>query len=139
MNVRIRLHKLTPKIQGRRLALRLRMHLRLVRTPKQLTIENENLQDGGDGHVGTVVEVGTSGSRVSPDKTVIVQWDNGRRTNYRVGHQGAYDLLVFDAAPAGMLLYFYFRHNSEIFGIYSVYPRQWFSTIFLAKADFAKP
>lgn len=59
-------------------------------------------QDGGEGHVGTVVEIGEPGSSTSPDRTVVVQWDSGSRTNYRVGYQGAYDLRVFDNAPAGV-------------------------------------
>lgn len=52
-------------------------------------------QDGGDGHVGTLVEIGKPGSPTSPDKTVVVQWDAGTRTNYRVGYQGAFDLRVW--------------------------------------------
>lgn len=59
-------------------------------------------QDGGEGHVGTLVEIGEPGSTSSPDRTVVVQWDSGSRTNYRVGYQGAYDLRVFDNAPAGI-------------------------------------
>lgn len=59
-------------------------------------------QDDGEGHVGTVVEIGKSGSTTSPDKTVVVQWDSGSRTNYRVGYQGAYDLRIFDNAPVGV-------------------------------------
>lgn len=59
-------------------------------------------QDDGEGHVGTVVEIGKPGSTTSPDKTVVVQWDSGSRTNYRIGYQGAYDLRVFDNAPIGI-------------------------------------
>jgi len=58
-------------------------------------------QDHGEGHLGTVVEIGRPGSASSPDKTVVVQWDMGARTNYRVGYQDAYDLRLFDNAPAG--------------------------------------
>lgn len=69
-----------------------------------------NDQDGGEGHAGTVVEVGMPPSYRNPDsnptpcsktsyKTVIVQWDHGSRWNYRIGYQGCYDLLVFDNAP----------------------------------------
>jgi E3 ubiquitin-protein ligase mind-bomb len=61
-------------------------------------------QDDGEGHVGTVVEIGKPGSTTSPDKTVVVQWDSGSRTNYRVGYQGAYDLRVVDNAPTGISL-----------------------------------
>ncbi|KAK0078776.1 hypothetical protein PV325_002110, partial [Microctonus aethiopoides] len=71
-------------------------------------------QDGGEGHAGTIVEIGKppippiNGATVSnttdktPDKTVIVQWDHGSRSNYRIGYQGYYDLLVFDNAAAGV-------------------------------------
>ncbi|XP_071451950.1 E3 ubiquitin-protein ligase MIB2 [Hetaerina americana] len=59
-------------------------------------------QDGGEGHVGTIVELGRAGSPTSPDKTVVVLWDSGTRTNYRVGYQRAYDLRVVDNAPAGV-------------------------------------
>lgn len=59
-------------------------------------------QDGGEGHVGTVVEIGKVGSATSPDKTVVVQWDSGSRTNYRIGYQNAYDLRIFDNAPIGV-------------------------------------
>ncbi|XP_018058447.1 PREDICTED: E3 ubiquitin-protein ligase MIB2 [Atta colombica] len=70
-------------------------------------------QDGGEGHAGTIVEIGrppSAGNSTSspnptdrtPDKTVIVQWDHGARSNYRIGYQGAYDLLVFDNAAAGV-------------------------------------
>ncbi|EFX67755.1 hypothetical protein DAPPUDRAFT_261080 [Daphnia pulex] len=59
-------------------------------------------QDGGDGNIGTVVEIGKLGSPSSPDKTVVVQWDAGARTNYRVGYQGAYDLRVCDNATVGV-------------------------------------
>lgn len=69
-------------------------------------------QDGGEGHAGTVIEVGkppassasSSGgsSEKTPDKTAIVQWDGGSRSNYRIGYQGAYDLLLFDNAAAGV-------------------------------------
>ncbi|KAF4522286.1 hypothetical protein B566_EDAN010994, partial [Ephemera danica] len=59
-------------------------------------------QDDGDGHLGTVVELGKSRSLTSPDKTVVVQWDYGYRTNYRVGYQDCFDLRVVDNAPAGV-------------------------------------
>ena len=59
-------------------------------------------QDGGEGHVGTVVEVGeppvSDGGRA-----VVVQWDCGaeRPCNYRCGLERKYDLRVFDSAPTG--------------------------------------
>lgn len=76
----------------------LEIGVRVVRGPNWIW----GFQDDGDGHCGTVVELGKSGSSTSPDKTVVVQWDSGSRTNYRVGYKGAYDLLVIDNAPAGV-------------------------------------
>ncbi len=64
-------------------------------------------QDGGEGFTGTVVDIcgpksaGGSGASKSPENTVILQWDIGQRTNYRIGHQNAYDLRVIDNAPIG--------------------------------------
>ena len=58
-------------------------------------------QDGGEGHVGTVVEVGeppvSDGGRA-----VVVQWDCGERSRYRCGLEGKYDLRVMDSGPAGI-------------------------------------
>uniref|UniRef100_A0A1Y1N7W1 ZZ-type domain-containing protein n=1 Tax=Photinus pyralis TaxID=7054 RepID=A0A1Y1N7W1_PHOPY len=59
-------------------------------------------QDGGEGHVGTVCEIGKAGAVGSPDKTVVVQWDNGTRTNYRVGYLGKFDLRAIDNAQIGV-------------------------------------
>ena len=73
--------------------------LRVVRGPDWAW----GAQDGGPGHTGTVVEVGGSNSVTTPDKTVVVVWDSGNKTNYRVGYQNAYDLAVFDSAAAGEL------------------------------------
>nr|BAB86856.1 skeletrophin [Mus musculus] len=65
-------------------------------------------QDGGEGGVGTVVELGRHGSPSTPDRTVVVQWDQGTRTNYRAGYQGAHDLLLYDNAQIGI------RHPNTI-------------------------
>ncbi|KAG7253757.1 hypothetical protein CRUP_001111 [Coryphaenoides rupestris] len=65
-------------------------------------------QDDAEGHMGTVVEIGRQGSTTTPDKTVVVQWDSGTRTNYRTGYQGAYDLLLYDNAQIGV------RHSNII-------------------------
>ena len=51
-------------------------------------------QDGGEGHLGTVVEL-------QDDFTALVQWDEGSRANYRCGTNEKYDLLVYDSAPTG--------------------------------------
>ena len=66
-------------------------------------------QDGGEGHVGTVVEVlkaedrsaGAVGGR--GPCVVTVQWDCGNRCRYRCGVGDRYDLRVLDSAPAGEL------------------------------------
>ena len=42
------------------------------------------------------------GSSSTPEKTVVVQWDSGSRTNYRTGYTGFYDLRIFDSAPIGV-------------------------------------
>lgn len=76
----------------------LELGLRVVRGPDW----KWGNQDSGEGHVGTLVEIGKAGSSTSPDRTVVVQWDSGSRTNYRVGYQGSYDLRVFDNAPVGV-------------------------------------
>ncbi|CAL1541900.1 unnamed protein product, partial [Lymnaea stagnalis] len=52
--------------------------------------------DGGEGHVGTVVELTRSG------KFVAVVWDNGARSNYRAGKGGCYDLHVLESGPIGV-------------------------------------
>ena len=57
-------------------------------------------QDGGEGHVGTVVEVGKRSNDGGID-AVVVQWDCGERRKYRCGLENKYDLRVLDSAPAG--------------------------------------
>ncbi|XP_059468755.1 E3 ubiquitin-protein ligase MIB2-like [Neocloeon triangulifer] len=63
-----------------------------------------NDQDNGLGHVGTVVEVGRAGPNAGStlEGTVVVLWDHGYRSNYRAGYQNAFDLRVYDTAPAGV-------------------------------------
>lgn len=64
--------------------------------------------DGGEGFVGTVCEIvqtARGGSAVYPDQTVVVQWDNGTRTNYRAGYMGKYDLRIVDNAQIGKETY----------------------------------
>ena len=61
-------------------------------------------QDGGEGHVGTVVEVReepASEEQGVPLRSVTVQWDCGERGSYRCGLEGKYDLRVLDSAPTG--------------------------------------
>ena len=59
-------------------------------------------QDGGEGHVGTVVEVGEP-SVSDGGRAVVVQWDCGERRKYRCGLEGKFDLRVLDSAPAGRI------------------------------------
>ena len=68
-----------------------RLGLRLVRGPNWCWGD----QDGGDGCVGTVVEVGEGG------RSAMVQWDLGTRAQYQCGEDDKFDLRVFDAAPTG--------------------------------------
>ena len=58
-------------------------------------------QDGGVGHVGTIVEVGGQGTSTYPSGTVVVYWDSGVRANYHAGYNNEDYLLVLDNAPAG--------------------------------------
>lgn len=64
-------------------------------------------QDGGEGHVGTVVEVlrsdrpGEASTSLPGPCVVTVQWDCGNRCRYRCGIGDRYDLRVLDSAPAG--------------------------------------
>lgn len=55
-------------------------------------------QDGGEGGVGTVVEVEDGG------KSVLVQWDFGARASYRCGKDEKFDLRVLDSGPTGTML-----------------------------------
>lgn len=41
------------------------------------------------------------GQPISPEKTVVVNWDSGNRSNYRVGYQDQYDLIIVDNAQIG--------------------------------------
>ena len=62
-------------------------------------------QDGGEGHVGTVVKLGSNDPQEAAAGTplgwVKIRWDNGYGNNYQVGAKGFFDLLLFDNAPAG--------------------------------------
>lgn len=60
-------------------------------------------QDGGEGHLGTVVEIGheESASKVPP-MCVQVQWDKGYKNMYRVGYEEQYDLRIFDTSALGL-------------------------------------
>ena len=58
-------------------------------------------QDNGEGFLGTIIFVPKAGSG---DNKVTVIWDSGRELRYRAGHDGKYDLLVYDSAPAGKIV-----------------------------------
>ena len=68
-------------------------------------------QDGGEGHVGTVVEVGEP-SVSDGGRAVVVQWDYGteRPCNYRCGLERKYDLRVLDSASTG-------KHSDELLSV----------------------
>ena len=68
-----------------------RLGLRLVRGPDWCWGD----QDGGEGFVGTTVQVGEGG------RSAVVQWDVGSRGLYRCGEEDKFDLRVFDASPTG--------------------------------------
>ncbi|XP_062587965.1 uncharacterized protein LOC134249651 [Saccostrea cucullata] len=60
-------------------------------------------QDGGEGHLGTVVDIGLEGSSGKvPPMCAEVQWDKGYRNMYRVGYEGQYDLRIFDTSALGI-------------------------------------
>ncbi len=64
-------------------------------------------QDGGEGSVGSVVDLRVEGEAAEDGKTlgqaVVVGWDTGNRSNYRCGVEGKYDLRILDSGPTGML------------------------------------
>ena len=64
-------------------------------------------QDGGDGHVGTVVKLGSNNPEDAvgtPLGWVKIRWDNGYTNNYQAGSKNNYDMLLFDNAPAGLFV-----------------------------------
>ncbi|XP_063965587.1 E3 ubiquitin-protein ligase MIB2-like isoform X3 [Lytechinus pictus] len=60
-------------------------------------------QDGGEGHLGTVVKMTDQEPVASLHGWSKVRWDTGRCNKYQVGTGGTYDLLLFDSAPAGVV------------------------------------
>ena len=58
-------------------------------------------QDGGEGHVGTVVQIGKDKKSPTTAQLVWVQWDCGIKANYRAGFHGKHDLRAFDNAIGG--------------------------------------
>ena len=65
-------------------------------------------QDGGEGGVGTVVDVVNvdqpSGGSCALQRGIVVEWDKGGRCNYRSAISGCYDLRLLDNGPVGKFL-----------------------------------
>ena len=82
-------------------------------------------QDGGEGGVGTIVEVGGRGASKNPDKTVVVVWDAGVCAKYRAGYMRKDDLRVLDTAPAGSIssqqYFVFFFSDFSTFTLSSMY------------------
>ncbi|KAH3817338.1 E3 ubiquitin-protein ligase MIB2-like [Dreissena polymorpha] len=79
----------------------LQVGIRVVRGPSWSPDFGD--QDGGEGHVGTVVEIcGVKEGDTYPQNCVIVQWDSGDRNVYRAGYENSYDLRVLDNASIGV-------------------------------------
>jgi len=72
-------------------------------------------QDGGEGHVGTVVKprVGRQHKRTLTEGVVFVRWDNGIIANYRIS--GSHDLRILRSAPAGESNLILSSSNSSLF------------------------
>ncbi|XP_077551370.1 E3 ubiquitin-protein ligase MIB2-like [Haemaphysalis longicornis] len=59
--------------------------------------------DGGDGHVGTVIVVEhTLGDDEASSFCVWVLWDGGHLSKYRASRSGACDLRLYDSGPVGI-------------------------------------
>ena len=58
-------------------------------------------QDGGEGFVGTVVQVGRDKKSPVTEQLVYVQWDCGGKHNYRAGIEKKHDLRVFSFTNGG--------------------------------------
>ena len=78
----------------------IKVGLRVVRGPDWVW----DNQDGGEGHVGTVVDVEESSFSDGSRAAVVVQWDCGERCKYRCDLDGKYDLRVLDSAPTGFVM-----------------------------------
>lgn len=62
-------------------------------------------QDGGEGHVGTIISLVRLYEEGLPldEATVEVCWDNGNVAVYSVGMDG-HDLRLLDSSPSGMFI-----------------------------------
>ena len=61
-------------------------------------------QDGGEGSVGTVVQIGQEKKSPVTAPIVWVQWDAGNKANYRAEVNGQHDLRVLDSTNGGTSL-----------------------------------
>ena len=88
------------------------MGVRVVRGPDWKS-EFGN-QDGGEGHTGSIVEIGGQNGSDVPEHCVMVQWDVGEKDIYRAGYQKAYDLRLYDNAAIGKY-YIQSKTRTELF------------------------
>ena len=58
-------------------------------------------QDGGEGCVGTVVQIGQDKKSPFTTQLVWIQWDCRGKANYRAGFDGKHDLCVLDTRNQG--------------------------------------
>lgn len=61
---------------------------------------SDSESEGGEGIVGTVVEVGSDSFSVAENNAAI-RWDIGPRAVYGAGYHGQYDLCVLDNSSIG--------------------------------------
>jgi len=73
--------------------------LRVVRGPDWKS--NEAGRDGGEGFVGTVVEVGSDSSSLA-ENMAVVQWDIGTRGVYKAGYHNKCEISVLDNSSVGI-------------------------------------
>ncbi|XP_030843284.1 E3 ubiquitin-protein ligase mind-bomb [Strongylocentrotus purpuratus] len=57
-------------------------------------------QDGGLGHLGTIVPFDTTNPNTKP--SIEVRWDRGLRGDYRIGYEDSYDLRLYDNGTVGV-------------------------------------
>ncbi|XP_067047013.1 E3 ubiquitin-protein ligase MIB2-like [Acropora muricata] len=58
-------------------------------------------EDGGEGSVGTVVQIKSVTKSPITQSIVWVQWDSGEKEHYRAGVDGKYDLRILDSSNGG--------------------------------------
>ncbi|CAL1544046.1 unnamed protein product [Lymnaea stagnalis] len=80
-------------------SLTMNIGLRVVRGPDWAYGD----QDGCDGLVGTVVEIGGTRQSTAPEDSVGVVWDSGVKGYYKVGYENAYDLCTYANVQRGVV------------------------------------